>query len=68
MKAELERELKLAPPRGLDLSALGGESVSPRTFDSTYYDTAGHNLLRHGVTLRRRVEGDQAGRRRRRKR
>jgi CHAD domain-containing protein len=56
MKALLEREVKLAPPQNLDLAALGGEKAAARTFDSTYYDTEGRDLLRRGVTLRRRVE------------
>jgi CHAD domain-containing protein len=60
MKAMLEREVKLAPPPNLDLSGLGGERVGSRTFDSIYHDTAARDLLRRGVTLRRRVEGDRA--------
>jgi CHAD domain-containing protein len=60
MKALLEREVKLAPPPDLDLSELDGESAAARDFDSTYYDTESHDLLRHRVTFRRRVEGDSA--------
>ena len=56
MKALLEREIKLAPPQDLDLASLGGERARVRTFDSTYFDTEGRDLLRRGVTLRRRVE------------
>jgi CHAD domain-containing protein len=56
MKALLEREIKLAPPEDLDLASFDGERARVRTLDSTYYDTDGRDLLRHGVTLRRRVE------------
>src|SRR5262245_11360478 len=56
MRALVEREIKLAPPRDLDLAALGGEKAAVRTFESTYFDTAERDLLRRGVTLRRRVE------------
>ena len=51
----LERERKLAgPPHVLD--ALDGEVIEPRTFTSTYHDTADRRLARSGITLRRRVE------------
>src|SRR3954470_8281247 len=60
MKSELERELKLAPPPGLDLEQLGGARLPERQFESTYFDTPDHALLRRGVTLRRRVEGERA--------
>jgi CHAD domain-containing protein len=56
MKALVEREVKLAPPADLDLTSLGGTRAPARTFDSTYHDTAARDLLRWGVTLRRRVE------------
>ena len=56
MKATLEREVKLQPPEGFDLSGLEGERREPRLFDSTYYDTDDRRLAREGVTLRRRVE------------
>jgi CHAD domain-containing protein len=56
MKALIEREVKLAPPENLDLTSLGGTRARARSFDSTYYDTAGRDLLRWGVTLRRRLE------------
>ncbi len=56
MKAKLEREVKLTPPEGFDLSGLDGERREPRLFDSTYYDTDDRRLAREGVTLRRRVE------------
>jgi CHAD domain-containing protein len=51
----LERERKLAGPAEL-LDALDGEQIEPRTFTSTYHDTADRRLARHGITLRRRVE------------
>jgi inorganic triphosphatase YgiF len=35
-----ERELKLTVPEGFRLPDLGGEPLDPRTFTSTYYDTA----------------------------
>ena len=56
MKVFLEREVKLAPPESLDLESLGGTRAPARSFDSTYYDTAERDLLRRGVTLRRRIE------------
>jgi hypothetical protein len=56
VKATLEREVKLQPPEGFDLSGFEGEPRSPRVFESTYYDTVDRRLAREGVTLRRRVE------------
>ena len=38
------------------LPELGGEPLTPRTFTSTYFDTADHRLFDAGITLRRRVE------------
>jgi CHAD domain-containing protein len=38
------------------LAVLQGEPLEPRTFTSTYFDTADRRLLRRGLTLRRRVE------------
>src|SRR5262252_177697 len=60
LDALLEREVKLAPPHDLDLASIGGERAAVRRFDSTYWDTAGRDLLRRGVTLRRRVERRRA--------
>jgi CHAD domain-containing protein len=51
----LERERKLAGPAEA-LDALDGEELEPRTFTSTYHDTADRRLARNGITLRRRVE------------
>jgi CHAD domain-containing protein len=56
VKATLEREVKLQPPEGFELSGLEGERREARLFDSTYYDTDDRRLAREGVTLRRRVE------------
>jgi len=56
VKEKVEREVKLQPPEGFDLSGLEGERREPRLFDSTYYDTDDRRLAREGVTLRRRVE------------
>ena len=43
----LERERKLAGPAEV-LDALDGEPIEPRTFTSTYHDTADRRLARHG--------------------
>jgi CHAD domain-containing protein len=51
----LERERKLSGPAGV-LDALEGETLEPRTFTSTYHDTADRRLARNGITLRRRLE------------
>jgi CHAD domain-containing protein len=51
----LEQERKLAGPAEV-LDALDGDEIEPRTFTSTYHDTADRRLARHGITLRRRVE------------
>jgi CHAD domain-containing protein len=56
MRSTVEREVKLVPGEGLRLSAFGAE-LPPREFTSTYHDTPGLRLARHGVTLRHRVEG-----------
>jgi CHAD domain-containing protein len=58
VKTTLERELKLEVDGPLDLDGLGGRPLDERTFTSTYHDTADRRLLRHGLTLRRRVEDD----------
>jgi CHAD domain-containing protein len=51
----LERERKLAGPAEA-LEALDGDAIEPRSFASTYHDTADRRLARHGITLRRRLE------------
>jgi CHAD domain-containing protein len=51
-----ERELKLEVDSGFVLPDLGGKPLPPRTFTTTYFDTAGRRLLGAGITLRRRVE------------
>jgi CHAD domain-containing protein len=56
MQRTLERELKLEAGEGVQLEALGGRALDPRTFTSVYYDTRERRLLRLGLTLRRRTE------------
>jgi CHAD domain-containing protein len=56
VKAGRERELKLDVEPGFVLPDLGGKPLAPRSFTSTYFDTADHRLLRSRITLRRRVE------------
>jgi CHAD domain-containing protein len=51
-----ERELKLAVPPGFRLPEIAGEPLEPRTFTSTYHDSADRALTRAGITLRRRVQ------------
>jgi CHAD domain-containing protein len=51
-----ERELKLAVPPGFKLPEIEGEPLEPRTFTSTYHDSADRALARAGITLRRRVQ------------
>jgi CHAD domain-containing protein len=51
-----EREVKLEVPAGFELPELPGTPLAPRTFTSTYLDTADRRLACAGVTLRRRVE------------
>ena len=40
MRETLERELKLQPDSGFAMPELPGESLEPRLFTSTYYDSA----------------------------
>jgi CHAD domain-containing protein len=51
-----ERELKLAVPAGFRLPEIAGKPLEPRTFTSTYHDSADRALTRAGITLRRRVQ------------
>jgi CHAD domain-containing protein len=51
-----EQELKLGVPPGFVLPELAGERLEPKTFTSTYHDTADRALARAGITLRRRVQ------------
>ena len=56
MRETLEREVKLAPGDGFTMPELGGVSLPTRAFLSTYHDTTGLRLARHGITFRHRVE------------
>jgi CHAD domain-containing protein len=60
VKETLEREVKLTAGEGFMLPELGGEPQPTRIFVSTYHDTSGLMLARHGITFRHRVE-DGAG-------
>jgi CHAD domain-containing protein len=55
MRESVERELKLVPGEGFHLPELG-QPQPRRDFCSTYLDTQGLRLARHGVTFRHRVE------------
>ena len=57
MRRTVERELKLTPTEGFDLSGLGGVQLPNRDFVSTYFDTAELLLAQAGITLRHRAEG-----------
>jgi hypothetical protein len=63
---EIEHKFEIAPDQPLpDLAGVGVvETVSaPESLvlDATYYDTAWRDLTRHGVSLRRRTGGGDAG-------
>jgi CHAD domain-containing protein len=61
VRETLERELKLDVEPGFELPPLqGAEQIEPREFVSTYHDTPNGSLLRAGITLRRREEGDSS--------
>ena len=57
----LERERKFDVPLDFDLPPLPGSSATTLEQRATYYDTTAATLQRHGVTLRRRVGGDDDG-------
>ena len=59
MRSTIERESKLVPGEGFELSAFG-RALPTRTFTSTYHDTEDLRLATHGLTLRHRTE-DGAG-------
>jgi CHAD domain-containing protein len=68
MQEHIERELKYEVPDGWVLPdaarvAPDGASVEVETvrLHSAYYDTSDQDLLRHGVTLRRRTGDDDTG-------
>jgi CHAD domain-containing protein len=56
IRQTVERELKLRAGGDFRFPELGGETLQPREFVSTYHDTADHRLARRGVTLRHRLE------------
>ena len=58
-KYEAPPELELADPGRLFELAVGSQDEAE--LDATYYDTADLRLARAGITLRRRVGGDDAG-------
>jgi CHAD domain-containing protein len=60
VRETVEREVKLTAGEGFTLPELGGEARPTRVFISTYHDTTGLALARHGITFRHRVE-DGAG-------
>ena len=60
VRETVEREVKLAPGDGFTMPELGGESLPPRAFVSTYHDTPEFRLARHRITFRHRIE-DGAG-------
>ena len=64
--SEVERKFDVDPGAALpDLSGVDpGHSVTEAVeseLDATYFDTADAELARHGITLRRRTGGDDAG-------
>ncbi len=59
----LEIEQKYDAGADFVLPALGGRRTSPKRIylSATYFDTDGLDLIKHHVTLRRRVGGDDEG-------
>ena len=62
---EIERKFDGHPQRPLSAEGLPGVAAVVRggidVLDAVYYDTEGLSLLGHGITLRRREGGDDAG-------
>ncbi len=56
LKKNLEREITFRTAPSYRLPEIPGETLSPRVFTSTYYDSADFRLTRLGVILRRRTE------------
>lgn len=52
---------ELLPPAGDDEPPYDAVDPSMVELDATYFDTADHRLLHHGLTLRRRTGGSDAG-------
>ena len=61
LQGAVRMSLSLAPPDDLDLAALDGAPLAERQLESTYFDTAERELLRHRVGLRHTVDGDGTG-------
>jgi CHAD domain-containing protein/uncharacterized protein YjbK len=67
MHKHIEREVKFEAPDGASLpelsKAVRAASVRSETVQlcAVYYDTEDRHLQRHGITLRRRTGGDDAG-------
>ncbi|MDT7043184.1 CYTH and CHAD domain-containing protein [Candidatus Nitronereus thalassa] len=49
----VEHEIKLNIGSRFRLPDIPGDTLAPRVFTSTYFDTAGHRLARLGISLRR---------------
>lgn len=64
----VEVELKYDVPESTVFPSFDGictvarvEKQPPQTLDAEYFDTPGHDLARHRITLRRRTGGEDAG-------